>query len=565
VPGMNQDYSRNADSMMRIAGLFLAGILCLLIMAPEVDARDRKAARDAYRKASEYHHWLLERPLHDRTLKQYKRSIYLYQLVIDHDPTYGACDDALFNVATLYDEMADRFSDSSYRSKAIYYYGFVTREYPLTRYKKAALKRIDQLKAPPPKKEKKSPAAATDRNRRRAQLSEVRYWSSKDYTRVVLQLDREIRFEKSVLFNPDRIYFDLIDTTIGKKLDRRNYDVNGLFIEKIRIAENRPGVVRVVLDFKQISQHTVFALYSPFRVVIDTRGKQSVKETAANSVTAKPSGSKEEASAAADTSKETADSASSPSLPLPGDSLSLTRTLGLKVGKVVIDPGHGGRDSGTIGPSGLREKDLVLDVALKLKDLLVERLGTEVILTRDSDRFIPLEERTAIANQAGADIFVSIHANASRNRKASGIETYVLDFAQTAEEREVASRENAAAQRNISELEDLLRMIALGDYNQESRNLAHTVQTRLVHASVKKFPGRQNRGIKQAPFIVLLGSNMPAILTEIGFISNPTVEKFYKQSQARQEIAEALYLGVKEYLDSLGTPAAVKAAAASTR
>ena len=158
----------------------------------------------------------------------------------------------------------------------------------------------------------------------------------------------------------------------------------------------------------------------------------------------------------------------------------LTRTLGLKVGRVVIDPGHGGKDTGTIGPSGLREKDLVLDIAHRLKDRLEERLGMDVILTREDDRFVPLEERTAIANSNSADLFISIHANASRNRRVSGVETYVLDVARSADERDIASRENAGSQRNIRELENLLKQIAAGDYNQESRDLAHVVQKSLI-------------------------------------------------------------------------------------
>jgi N-acetylmuramoyl-L-alanine amidase len=258
-------------------------------------------------------------------------------------------------------------------------------------------------------------------------------------------------------------------------------------------------------------------------------------------------------------------SGASRSVHVKDDTLTLTRTLGLKVGRVVIDPGHGGKDTGTIGPTGLREKDLVLDVALKLKKLLQDRLETEVVLTREDDKFVPLEERTAIANQVGADLFVSIHANSARNRRASGIETYVLDFAQSPEEREVASRENASAQRNIRELEDLLRKIALGDYNQESRNLAQDVQTQLVDASKKQFSGKQNRGIKQAPFIVLIGSNMPSVLTEIGFISNPAVEKYYKKTESRLLMAEALYQGIRDYLDSLGTVSIPETAATSTR
>ncbi|HUV14744.1 MAG TPA: N-acetylmuramoyl-L-alanine amidase, partial [Acidobacteriota bacterium] len=308
----------------------------------------------------------------------------------------------------------------------------------------------------------------------------------------------------------------------------------------------------------------VFALYDPFRIVIDTRGP--TRESASTT----PEGEGESASSGQPSSSP------SGTAPLPGSGAApaptangdwtLTRTLGLKVGKVVIDPGHGGKDTGTIGPSGLREKDLVLSVALKLRDLLEDRLNTEVILTRDSDRFIPLEERTAIANQQGADLFISVHANASRNRKASGIETYILSFATSDAEREVASRENASSQRNIRELEDLLKKIAMEDFNQESRDLAHAVQTELFSELLQERPRQKNRGIKQAPFIVLIGSNMPSILTEIGFISNPDDETYYRSAEAHDQVAEALYKGVESYFRSLGTlPAAGPVSAATGR
>jgi N-acetylmuramoyl-L-alanine amidase len=500
--------------------------------------------------------------------------------VVDKDPTYGACDDALFSMAQLYDEMGRRFDRAYYSRRAAYYYDFVAREYPTTRHRAAAIERSAALRnaastehppATPPAPEVVQAKAVPDEHL--AQLTEVRYWSNEDYTRVVLQLDREVKFEKEVLHGPDRIYFDLEETRADPSLIDQEYDVNGLFIRRIRVGENRPDVIRVVLDFDHVNQHTVFALYDPFRIVIDTRGVQKPPAGAAPSPDAAVARNDNPATKpeVAETKEEIQpvgpdESQAVAASPTIQGNWTLTRTLGLKVGRVVIDPGHGGKDTGTIGPSGLREKDLVLAVALKLRDLLSERLGVEVILTRQDDRFVPLEERTAIANQKGADLFISIHANASRNRKASGVETYVLDFATDEGEIEVASRENATAQRNIRELEDLLRKIALGDYSQESRDLAHTLQVKLVTAMMQNGHQQRDRGIKQAPFIVLIGSNMPSILTEIGFISNPKDEKFYKTNEARQQVAEALYSGVEAYFQSLGVaPATQQAAAASER
>ncbi len=558
----------------------LTAIFLVSLLAVPVEGRDRSAAREAFQKATEYHDWLLSQPQDSRSPAQYRRSIYLYRLVVDHDPTYGACDDAIFTIAQLYEEMGRELDQASYLRRAAYYYEFVAREYPTTHHRAAATERAaelrnpassEQLRANGPKPQIVHAKAVPDENL--AQLTEVRYWSNEDYTRVVLQLDKEVEFEKEVLHGPDRIYFDLEETRADPSLIDQEYDVNGLFIRRIRVGENRPNVVRVVLDFDHVNQHTVFALYDPFRIVIDTRGEQRPPSTPAPTADATVAQKESPATEApASNSKEEIqpvgpdESQAIAASPTIQGNWTLTRTLGLKVGRVVIDPGHGGKDTGTIGSSGLREKDLVLAVALKLRDLLSERLGVEVILTRQDDRFVPLEERTAIANQKGADLFISIHANASRNRKASGVETYVLDFATDEGEIDVASRENATAQRNIRELEDLLRKIALGDYGQESRDLAHTLQGKLVAAMMQNGHQQRDRGIKQAPFIVLIGSNMPSILTEIGFISNPKDEKFYKTNEARQQVAEALYSGVEAYFQSLGAaPATQQATAASGR
>ena len=539
--------------------------MCLVVLTGFTLSKDRKAAREAFQKAVEYHDWLKERPKEKRTNSQYKRSIYFYRLVVDNDPTFGGSDDSIYAMATLYDEMAERYDSDYYRRRAIYYYEFVAKEYPLTKHKSVALKRADELAHPKPNSPPPNKAAQAKANPDNlATLSEVRYWSNEDYTRVVLQLDREVKFEKSILSNPDRIYFDLDSTYASDELIGKRYAVNGLFITQLRVAENRPGVIRVVLDFEKINQHTVFALYDPFRIVIDTRGptRQVASKSPDGETESAPSGQPSDPSS----STPSIPGAGAPPAPTANGDWTLTRTLGLKVGKVVIDPGHGGKDTGTIGPTGLKEKDLVLSVALKLRDLLEERLNTEVILTREDDRFIPLEERTAIANQEGADLFISVHANASRNRRASGIETYVLSFATSDAEREVASRENASSQRNIRELEDLLKKIAMEDFNQESRDLAHAVQTELFSELSDERPRQKNRGIKQAPFIVLIGSNMPSILTEIGFISNPDDEKYYRNADAQNQVAEALYKGLESYFRSLGTlPATGAVSAASGR
>jgi N-acetylmuramoyl-L-alanine amidase len=230
---------------------------------------------------------------------------------------------------------------------------------------------------------------------------------------------------------------------------------------------------------------------------------------------------------------------------------SLIRALGLKIGRIVIDAGHGGHDTGTIGPDGLQEKDLVLEVALRLGRLLEARLGAEVIYTRDDDTFIPLETRTAIANEKQADLFISVHANSSQDESARGVETYYLNFTSSPDALEVAARENAVSEKSIHELQDLVKKITLKEKIDESRELASDVQQSLYAGLSPKNPTLRNRGVKKAPFVVLIGANMPSILAEISFVSNPTDEKKLETPEYRQKIAESLYKGIAKYAGGL--------------
>jgi len=237
--------------------------------------------------------------------------------------------------------------------------------------------------------------------------------------------------------------------------------------------------------------------------------------------------------------------------PKSDGTLSLIRTLGLKIGRIVIDPGHGGYDNGTVGPSGLEEKELVLDVAFRLKKLVEEKLNGEVIMTRTDDTFVPLEERTALANESQADLFISIHANSSPNRRVSGVETFFLNFASSADVEEIAARENAGSQKTIFELQDLVQKIALKEKVEESREFAQTIQKSMAAQIQKARASAKDRGVKQAPFIVLIGANMPSILSEVSFVSNPSDEKLLKSAGFRQKIAEALCHGIEDYSRNL--------------
>jgi N-acetylmuramoyl-L-alanine amidase len=230
---------------------------------------------------------------------------------------------------------------------------------------------------------------------------------------------------------------------------------------------------------------------------------------------------------------------------------SLVRTLGLKIGRIVIDAGHGGHDCGTIGPGGIQEKDITLDVALRLGKLLKQRTGADVIYTRADDTFIPLQVRTAIANKAHADLFISIHANSSSDPNARGVESYYLNFTTSPDALEVAARENAVSDNSIHELSDLVKQITLKDKIEESREFAADVQRSLYSGLEQGNPGLKDRGVKKAPFVVLIGANMPSILAEISFLTNPDDARELRQSSYRQRIADSLYQGVAKYVNGL--------------
>ena len=232
-------------------------------------------------------------------------------------------------------------------------------------------------------------------------------------------------------------------------------------------------------------------------------------------------------------------------------SLSLTRALGLKINRIVIDAGHGGHDDGTVGPNGVLEKDVVLDVALRLAALVNSRLGAEVVLTRSDDTFVPLTERTAIANEHKADLFLSIHANSSPAPSAAGTETYLLNLNSSPGAISVAARENAGSDKSIGELRDLVQSIAQNDKIAESQTFAADVQSSLFTQAARGNAAAHDRGVKKAPFVVLIGAHMPSVLAEIGFLSNPKDESNLNKPEYRQKIAESLYKGIAEYSQSL--------------
>jgi len=448
---------------------------------------------------------------------------------------------------------------------------------------------------------RKKLAEQVEKQRKLPQVTQIRTWNAENYTRVVIDVEDVVKYQAARIGDPDRIYFDLHTAKLSSTLAGKTLEVQGGFLKTIRVAQNQAGVVRVVLEVDKVKDYSVFLLPSPYRLIVDVYGeappaaKSTASPVTAAERAAKPGPPPEKtetsrsekpaskpgkpppegaASARSDDAKPAAAPGAAPARTNPVKSKreiaaaipppvphpthngqqSLTRALGLKIGRIVIDPGHGGHDTGTIGPTGLMEKDLCLDIALRLGKMLQQRLpGAEVIYTRQDDSFIPLENRTAIANQAKADLFISIHANSSRDHKARGVETYYLNFAASPEAMDVAARENALSQSSIHELQDMIKKIARNEKIDESRELATDIQDALSQRLQRVNRTLKNRGVRKAPFVVLIGANMPSVLSEISFISNPGDEQMLKKPENRQRVAEGLYHGVESYLQSINS------------
>ncbi len=734
----------------------LSGLVLLVLaagasqnsLASSAATRKQEAASQ-FEKAEQMREALNGRLEAERTRRDYQRVADAYRKVYYVAPASSKADASVIAVAEILATMGRQFEPGDkYLRSSIREYEFLGHEYPGSKYRFQALFTIGQIYAEDlgdddaarktfeeflrryprqslareakqalaelnqPKSSKRpveeargDPAEAastetvsqgtTSKKPGLPMVTGIRHWSTPDYTRVAIDVDREVKYEAGRVPDPDRIFFDLPDTKLASVLVGKSFDVEDGFLKKIRVAQYQPGSTRVVLEVADVSDYSAFLLPNPYRLIIDIHGRQphsktqvaqvenspgsgtdepvptggkaassspavtgaatpraaksasdgSAKKASAN---ASPAGNKS-ADATAHGGPSTAASASanqgprkvivdesdevstddlppliattakpraakptsnnvakvSPNDPLftdPGDTKgpelkattqpttaptavavaprakdrkksskaaatdvpsaheaeptsagerSLTRALGLKIGRIVVDAGHGGHDTGTIGPNGLLEKDLVLDVALRLGRLLETRLGADVIYTRDDDTFVPLETRTAVANEHQADLFISVHANSSPDSTARGVETYYLNFTSNPDALEVAARENAVSEKSIFELQDLVKKITLKEKIEESRELASDVQQSLYTGLAGKRSTLRDRGVKKAPFVVLIGANMPSILAEISFVSNPTDAEKLETPDYREKIAESMYKGIAKYAGGL--------------
>lgn len=353
-----------------------------------------------------------------------------------------------------------------------------------------------------------------------ASLKQIRYWCNATYTRVVLDLDRKVDYKVNRLKEdksagkPSRIYIDLFHTQYAENSPRR-FGLEQGPVACIRTAHQKKETERLVLDLRQAEQYKVFYLDRPARIVMDLWWTEQDKSGQERKGNPEVKGTKRQAS-----------------LPL-----------------IVLDPGHGGVDPGAVGKRGLKEKDVVFSIAKRVKRILEQKKKARVILTRESDKFLPLENRTWIANSRGADLFVSVHANACPNRRVRGVETYYLDNTTDKAAIRLAALENRTAKRKTDDLQRILRDLRLSSNANASHQLAHTVQKGLIRGLRSRYTGVEDLGAKGNLFYVLIGAHMPSILVEVSFISNTAEEKRLRSTSYQKVIAQGIAEGIERFLD----------------
>jgi N-acetylmuramoyl-L-alanine amidase len=518
----------------------------------------RASARSAYNRAKENYRKLQQNPKLKKYRDQWMRSIDNYQKAYDHDPRGDLAAASLYGVARCYDELHHYSRRDSDLARAYTTYRKVIAEFPdsafadkaktalpvETGYAKSMVSKDDEIARvikdanihSPGQNDQPSVASSSEP----AQVHGLRFWSNPRYTRVVIDADKDTIFtyrelrEDPAIGKPQRIYIDVHNSRLGKDL-QKVVPINDNLLSDARAGQYTKDTVRVVVDIKSSKTFKIFSLKNPFRVVLDVWGKEkTTAEQAAPAVG--PKGKKIPPSA-------------------------IVKQLALGVRRVVIDPGHGGKDYGAPGYlKGVHEKTVVLQISKLLKKMLEEQVKCDVVLTRSGDRYLSLEERTAIANTQNADLFISVHTNASRDRRAHGIETYILNLATDDEAIRVAAMENATSARNISDLDSILQDLMNNAKVNESTRLGSYVQQSMSARLKAKFKNINSKGIKQAPFYVLLGADMPSILIETSFISNPRECKRLINKSYQKHMVQGIVDGIKRYIKETN-PTALRPAA----
>ena len=569
--------------VFKTGAVFLAGML----VVGAADVATAQPSRELYARALRQ-----ERAVRDaarpQTLQQIRSAIAAYDRVVRRYPRSGYADNALWQAGHLSLLAFERFGKTADKQNGLRFLRLLASEYPsssLFGRLPGAMAQFETAKgrppvvpaAPPPERPEAraatsegedapgtddstpaAPAGATIRTITRTALQ--------DGIRVSIEMDRELLFEQERLDNPRRLFFDLKDSQAAPELLDATLEYSDDVVREIRLGRHPRNITRIVMDTEGVDSYSVFTLYNPFRVIVDFKRAANTPAPASASGAVPTTGSADPdsktvvaAAPATLPSRPVASPAlSAPAVPAVNSNgqFSLARQLGLGISRIVIDPGHGGHDPGTRG-SGLSESEVTLDVALRLKKLLAKEPGVEVVMTREKNVYIPLEERTAIANREAADLFLSIHVNASRNKQAAGVETYVLNFATNPEAEAVAARENAGSSRAMHNLPSIVQAIALNNKIDESRDFASAVQKSMVGKLGPKNRQLRDRGVKQAPFVVLIGAGMPSVLAEMAFITHKQEGQLLNTGSYRQTIAEALRDAILRYQRSLKSKNAI--------
>jgi len=546
--------------------LFCLMACCILsVMWPRASSAD--SAKKKYYRAEACYKSLRHSPKKQKYRCFWLGCIEKYQAVYEHNPSGPWAAAGLYMSGKLYKELYRISFRESDKKAALDLYNRIIRRYPKSAYKYRAenamrnlfpkgipklasrkvIRKQSLAKLPEDdmaKEIKKSIYTKTPIKKdvkgaesRVATVVGLRFWSNPSYTRVVIDADREALYTHKLLkkdpykHKPQRLYIDLKNGRLGKDI-KKNIPINDNLLSDVRAGQYTSDIVRVVIDIKSFKTYKIFSLKNPFRIVIDVWGDT---EKANGTLVKRDKKAGKIASGA------------------------LARQLVLGVRRIVIDPGHGGRDFGAPGYlKGVHEKNIVLKVAKRLAKKIREKLDCEVIMTRDRDRYLTLEERTAIANTENADLFISIHTNAARDRRAYGIETYFLNLATDNDAILVAARENATSTKNISDLQIILSDLMQNAKINESSRLAVHVQKCMCKHLKKSYSRIKNKGVKQAPFYVLLGAQMPAILIETSFISNSRDCKRLVNSKYQDRMCDAIVNGIREYINETNPTAFLK-------
>jgi N-acetylmuramoyl-L-alanine amidase len=551
--------------------VLVAGFLTV----PAVDA-SAQSSRTLYTRAMEREKVL--RDSREPSLQQLRNAVAAYEAIVRRFPAGGYADNALWQAGNLSLLAYDKFGQPADLKAALRMLKQLSSQYPSSSLSKDARELVSEheaeadapspavLPVPPPPvltsqplKADVPPEPRTTSRTAAVSIRDIKRTALPDGIRITIEMDAEPSFRAEQLENPRRVFFDIRNAKATGSLVDASLKFTDDIVRQIRFGRH-PNATRIVMDMEGAESYSLFTLYDPFRLVVDFKRGATAPPAPVVSPPALPPAIRTPAAQPGDLPilpDGRALAARAAGVPSPGTpsanrdgKFSLARQLGLGISRIVIDAGHGGHDPGATS-NGVSESELTLDVALRLSKLLEKQPGVEVVLTRSSDVFIPLEERTAIANREGADLFLSIHANASRNTRARGVETYFLNFATNPDAEAVAARENAGSAQLMHNLPAIVKAIALNNKLDESRDFAAMVQRSMVRGLSSRNRQLRDLGVKQAPFVVLIGASMPSVLSEIAFLSNKHEGTLLKTGAYRQQVAESLYDAVLKYQQSL--------------